>query len=123
MIGIKEESLAFPEDGFNTLTEQCQKDCPYITKAPNCQFMQAYYRYLTTLDFNKLLEEFNRVAEDVRKINHFEGEPVIVLLVYEAASRICGERYGLQKWFADNHFALNEWTKDLVEPMIDDIIF
>ncbi len=107
MIGIKEESFSCG-NFYENLTEQCQKDCPYISKAPNCQFMQAYYKHLKTLDFNKTIHEFERVAEDVRKINKFEGEPIIVLMVYEAVSRGCAERPCLQKWFKDNNYDLNE---------------
>ena len=109
MIGIKEEKLAFPSELFDSLTEQCQKECPYKNKAPNCQFMSAYYDYLKTLNFTSLVADFERVANDVKKINKFEGEPIIVLMVYEAATNPCGERPCLQKWFADNGYELTEW--------------
>ena len=119
-MGIQEESLVFPREQFEQLDEPCQKDCPYKNKAPHCQFMEAYYNYLSTLDFNKLIGEFKRIAEDVKKINNYEGEPMIVLMVYEASTNICGERPCLQRWFKDNGYELKEWTKDLV---VDDCIF
>ncbi len=115
MIGICEKRLAFHEDKFEKLSEQCQKNCPYAYKAPNCQFMQAYYNYLTEQDFNLVISDLNKIAEQVRSKNHFEGEPIIVLLVYEAASRLCGERFGLIKWFKDNNYILEEWTPDIDE--------
>ena len=108
MIGIKEDAFS-AGDFYDKLTEQCQKNCPYRIKAPHCQFMEAYYEHLNTFDFSKLLNEFNRIAEDVRKITQFKGEPIIVLLVYEAASCICAERPVLQRWFKDNGYELNEW--------------
>ena len=120
MIGIQEESLSFPREQFEQLDEPCQKDCPYKNKAPNCQFMTAYYNYLKTLDFNKIIEEFDRISKDVQKINHYTEEPMIVLMVYEAASCPCAERPVLQRWFKDNGYELKEWTKDLV---VDDCIF
>ena len=113
MIGIKEDSLAFPEASFETLTEQCQKDCPYKEKAPKCQFMNAYYKHLQTLDFSALLVELGRVANDVKKITKFETDPIIVLMVYESPSSPCGERPCLQKWFSDNGYELKEWSKDI----------
>ena len=110
MIGIQEECLAFPKEKFECLTEPCQKNCPYKYKAPNCQFMTEYYKYLKSLDFDRILKEFCRISEDVRKINHYEGEPIIVLLVYEAATNPCGERPCLQHWFKDNGYELKEWN-------------
>lgn len=111
IIGLVAKDLAFSSDLFEELGEKCQKDCPYADKAPNCQFMQEYYKYLKTKDFNKLMSDFEIAAKKIKEWNHYEGEPIIVLLVYEAASKLCGERYGLIKWFADNGYKLEEWTK------------
>ena len=111
MIGIQEASLSFPKERFEQLDESCQKDCPYKYKVPNCSFMINYYEYLKTLDFDKMLKEFEHISEDVKKINHFEGDPEIVLLVYEAASCECAERPCLQKWFKDNGYELKEWKR------------
>jgi len=118
MIGICEKKLAFNEEHFEKLTEQCQKDCPYAYKAPNCQFMQAYYRYLCSQDFNSVVKDLEKIAEDVKLKNNFIGEPKVVLMVYEAASRLCGERFGLVKWFKDNGYDLIEWTPDIEEKEI-----
>lgn len=108
MIGIQEESLVFPREQFEQLDEPCQKDCPYKNKAPNCQFMETYYKYLKTLDFEKMIKEFDRISKDVQKINHYTEEPEIVLMVYEAPSNPCGERPCLQRWFKDNGYDLKE---------------
>ena len=54
--------------------------------------MDKYYEYLKQQDFNSLLKELERIAEDVHKINQFEGEPVIVLIVYESSKCTCAER-------------------------------
>lgn len=118
MIGIREQLLAFHEDQFEGLEEQCQKNCTYAFKAPNCQFMQAYYNYLKKQDFNAVISNLEKTAEYVRSNSNFEGEPIIVLLVYEAADRLCGERYGLVKWFKDNDYDLREWTPDIGEKEI-----
>ena len=118
MIGMCEKKLAFHENEFELLSEQCQKNCPYSYKAPNCQFMQAYYKYLTKQDFNLVISDLEKIAEDVRSRNHFEGEPIIALIVYESPDRLCGERYGLVKWFKDNNYDLLEWSRDITEKEI-----
>lgn len=114
MIGIKEDSLSYNADEFCNLTEPCQKNCPYISKAPHCQFMDSYYNQLTKLNFKELIDSFNYIAEDIRTITHYKGEPIIVLLVYESAKVNCAERPCLQKWFKDNNYDLLEWSKDLI---------
>lgn len=108
MIGISDDRLHFPKEQFEQLDEPCQKNCPYIDKAPNCQFMTAYYNHLSSLPFNDIIKEFEETAEEVRKATHYEGEPIIVLLVYESPKCKCAERPCLQKWFADNNYELKE---------------
>jgi len=114
MLGIKEESLIFNPEVFESMDEQCQKDCPYRNKIPNCDFMIKYTEQLRKVDFkNYLLPELARVAEDVRKITHYEGEPIIVLMVHEAPTVPCSERPVLQKVFKENGIELKEWSKEL----------
>ena len=111
--GILEENLGINFGKyFEKLDEKCgeAKPCPYLDKVPNCQFMDSYYQYLTSLNFNNLLKEFERVAEDVRKINNYVGEPIIVLIVYESSKYKCAERPVLQRWFSDNGYQLEEWV-------------
>lgn len=112
MIGISEEQFSC-KDVYESLEEKCQKNCPYKDKVPDCQFMKAYYNHLSTLNFNEIIDDWKRVAEEVRKINHFQGEPTIVLLVYEAASCTCAERPCLQKWFKENGYELKEWKRKI----------
>lgn len=112
IIGIKEDSLVFPPEKFENLDEKCQKDCPYVFKVPNCQFMLEYYNYLKENNFDLLLKEFERISKEVYKINKYEGEPIIVLMVYEKPSCTCSERVVLQKWFRDNHYSLEEWIRN-----------
>ena len=108
IIGIQEESLCLPREKFEELEEPCQKNCPYKDKVPHCQFMETYYNYLKTLDFSKMIKEFDRISKDVQKINHYTEEPIIVLLVYESPSCNCAERPVLQRWFKDNGYDLKK---------------
>ena len=112
-VGIKEESLIFDQETFENMNEQCQKDCPYKSKAPNCQFMSKYLEQLRKIDFkNYLIPELNRVANEVKKILNFQEEPEIVLMVHEKPDILCSERPVLKKVFAENGIELKEWTKD-----------
>ena len=111
MIGISDDRLHFDKSEFEKLDEPCQKNCPYIDRAPNCQFMTNYYNQLSKLSFSEIIEDFKNTAEEVRKVTHFEEEPIIVLLVYEAPTCKCAERPCLQRWFKDNNYELKEFYK------------
>ena len=112
LIGIKEESFLMTENEIPE--EMCsRKPCPYFDKHPHCQFLDAYWKHLQKIDFDGyLIPELSRVAEEVRKITHYKGEPKIVLLVHEKPDNPCSERASLVKLFADHGIELKEWTKD-----------
>ena len=112
LVGIKEESFLMTEDEIPV--EMCSgKPCPYIDKHPHCQFLDAYWKHLQTIDFEGyLLPELTRIAEDVRKITHYEGEPKIILMVHEKPDNLCSERAGLIKLFKEHGIILREWTKE-----------
>ena len=95
--------------------EMCAgKPCPYLSKHPHCQFLEAYRAHLQKIDFEGyLIPEFSRIAEDVRKITHYEGEPTIVLLVHEKPDNLCSERLPLIEVFEKHGIILKEWGKDL----------
>ena len=113
VLGIKEESLIFNEKLFENIEEKCQKDCPYKNKVPNCDFMINYEKQLRQIDFkNYLLPEFERIADEVRKITHYKGDPLICLMVHEKPDVECSERPILKKVFKDNGIELKEWTKE-----------
>ena len=100
--------------------EMCSgKPCPYIEKHPKCQFLEAYRQHLDKIDFeNYLIPEFKRIAEDVRKITHYQGEPKIVLLVHEKPENLCSERGPLIELFKKHGIILQEWTRPEPEGII-----
>ena len=112
IIGIKEESFLMSEDEIPE--EMCSgKPCPYIEKHPHCQFLDAYWKHLQKIDFDSyLIPELNRVAEDVRKITHYKGEPKIVLLVHEKPDNLCSERAGIIRLFENHGIKIKEWSKE-----------
>lgn len=112
MVGIKEEAFILQEDELPE--EMCAgKPCPYISKHPNCQFLEAYWKHLQKIDFDGyLIPELSRVAEEVRKITHYKEEPKIILMVHEKPDNPCSERLGLVRLFKEHGIALKEWTKE-----------
>ena len=112
MNGIREEALSQMQ-----LKEEdcvCQKDCIFKCTVPNCPFLNAYIHYLDTINFEYLLSEFQRTAEEVRMVTHFIGEPKIVLLVYEAVTNPCSERIALIDYFKKHGIELKEYKKSIV---------
>ena len=109
ILGIREEQISplfiRKEDCV------CQKECQFKDINPNCPFLRAYSNYLNTIDFNSLMLEFERTAEEVRKVTHFKGEAIIVLLVYEAENNPCSERVPLQNLFKKHGIELINLNK------------
>ena len=58
------------------------------------------------------MTEFKRIAEDVKKINNYEGEPEIILLVYETPSNPCSERQPLIDYFEKHGIKIEEYSKE-----------
>lgn len=86
----------------------CQNACPYKKQVPECPFLIKYEEYLQTIDFEALLEEFARVAKEVKLISNYNGEPEIVLLVYEKVNNPCSERHSLKKLFKQHSLELTD---------------
>lgn len=94
--------------------QYCCKDCQHKNSVPNCPFIKDYRKYLDTVDFNYLMVEFKRIAEDVKKINNYIGEPEIILLVYETPDNPCSERIALIDYFKKHGIELEEYKKSIV---------
>ena len=108
--GIEEKSLS-----PYYVEQYCCKDCPHRDKVPNCPFIIDYRKYLDTVDFDGyLLPEFKRIAEEVKMINNYEGEPEIILLVYETQDNPCSERVALIDYFKKHGIELKEYKKPIV---------
>lgn len=115
LLGMKEKLFADSHHLIKDLTEMCgEKPCPYLEKVPHCQFMDKYYNYLCEHDFPAFIDRLSETAEYIRSVIQFEGEAIIVLLVYESEKCICAERPCIKQWFADNGYKLKEWNKSLL---------
>ena len=112
LLGMKDQIFADSHKIIEDLTEMCgEKPCPYLAKVPHCQFMDKYYNYLCMQDFKALMSRILQTADYIREITKYEGEPNIVLLVYESEKCVCAERPCIKQWFADNGYELAEWNK------------
>lgn len=110
VLGITERELSpYKVD----MSEGCQKACPHRESVPECPFLTKYAEYLETVSFDRIMSECERVADGVRKLTNYEGEPIIVFLVYEAESNPCSERVPLQRWFEKHGVKLENWRKEL----------
>lgn len=70
--------------------------CPYTPDT--CNFLDAYRKQLEKVDFMDFIARCARIKDQVRECNHFEGPPIIVLMVHEAPQNPCSERIVLQEW-------------------------
>ena len=76
--------------------------CPCEDKsmAPACPTMIEYEQLLNSLvNKEETLKAFDYCATKFQKELGFKEEPVIVLIVYEAPTNPCSERYALQRYF------------------------
>lgn len=76
-----------------------------------CAFLKGYTDQLNRLDCDDYVRRLENLGSRVKRITSFEGEPVIVLIVYEAPDNPCSERAVLQQWLSTNGYAISEWRR------------
>ena len=90
--------------------KECQTLChgrEGCTSQPsNCAFLTTYRKQIFSLDFSKVKNHLERIAETTKQPN-----PCVVLLVYEKPDNPCSERTVLQEWFKANGSELKEYIK------------
>ena len=92
--GLRYEPLIVQRHG----TCGCPCGEPYL--APACPTMLEYEQLLNSLvDKEQTLKAFEYCANKFQKEIGFKSEPIIVLIVYEAPTNPCSERWALQKFF------------------------
>lgn len=69
-------------------------------RAPACPAMIEYSYLLSSfVDKERTLQAFEYCAEKFKRELNLPCEPIIVLMVYEAPTNPCSERWALQKFF------------------------
>lgn len=74
----------------------------------SCPFLTAYKKQLDNLNFDTMVDELTSMALLIENHEQFEGEPIIVLLVYEKPDNPCSERSALRAWFKEHGYELEE---------------
>ena len=83
-------------------------NCPAHNQS--CSFLRRYRIQLNHLDFDDIMARFERIAAKMQAESKFTEEPEVVLIVHEAPSNPCSERWPLIGWFAEHGYELKEWT-------------
>ena len=94
----------------------CKNDCHgpenCLVTPQTCLFLKHYYMQLKRLNFNKVINRFEEIANEVKNDLGFTEEPEIILIVYEKPDNPCSERVVIKQWFKDNGVILEEYKHD-----------
>lgn len=86
------------------------------TKDPSdCKFQKEYKAYLQTLDFEKIYNSLNTLADRVLELEGFKSEPHIVLIVHEKPDNSCSERLPLQEYFMSHGIDCRELDYPIIK--------
>ena len=75
-------------------------------KSGLCATMMEYRLLLEQVDFDRMIKGFEHCANKFKSIS--DEEPIIVLMVYEAPSNPCSERWALQDYFKSHGWDCKE---------------
>lgn len=97
--GLRYEPLIVQKYG----TKECigeRSICPFVNSDYSCELMTEYKQLLFSLvDKEKTLKAFEYCCNKFKKELNLKEEPIICLMVYEAPTNPCSERWALQKFF------------------------
>lgn len=76
----------------------------------SCLFLKTYRYQLDQLDYQDIIKRCESIANQIKKVEEFEEEPIIMLLVHEAPTNPCSERKSIQDWFMAHGKEVKEWN-------------
>lgn len=83
--------------------------CPCENKDYNtCSFLCNYRKNLENINFNKMIADMQKLANDYQKEEKIEEEIILVLIVYEVPNNPCSERKPLQDFFTSHGWECKE---------------
>lgn len=95
--------------------QECSGDCHGRDNCqydPNsCVFLKHYRDQLDKIDFQQMLRDLKSLADSSAQAFNLKGDVSICLIVHEAPSNPCSERFVIQQWFKDNNFPIAEWSR------------
>ena len=74
-----------------------------------CAFLANYRKQLDKLDFNNIMQRFERIGNLIKEKESFKEEPICVLIVYETPSNPCSERRVIKQWFKEHGVEVEEF--------------
>ena len=96
------------------------KSCENLCRGPEvcgkgnpdqCAFLQRYYEQLKQLDYNEVITRLQNLGARCVDMLQLQHEPEFVLIVHETPTNPCSERVIIKKWFQDNGYDLQEWSR------------
>ena len=78
--------------------------------ANSIQKAYAYRKQLDRLDFDEILNRFQKLGEQIQQTEGFEEEPIFVLIFHEKYDNPCSERWPVQDWFRDHGYDIKEFN-------------
>ena len=95
----------------------CQNLCrgPEVcnTKDPRtCPFLQKYREQLDQLDISNILHRISSIGQQVKDIEQFDEDPIVVFIVHEAYNNPCSERWAIQDYFKAHNIKCTEFDKN-----------
>lgn len=103
--GIRFEELA-PGKSCNGLCKGT-KICK-IKNPKECEFLKQYEKQLENLNIENLIKKCNILANNIKRIEGFYEEPIIVFIVYESYTNECSERNTILSMFNKNNIEISE---------------
>lgn len=77
----------------------------------NCLFLREYYKQISALDFDLLVNRLEEIGENAKNLLGFDEEPEIILMFHEKYDNPCSERWMIKRLFEEYNIYLEEYTK------------
>lgn len=105
--GLRAEPF-MPGDDLNGL---CRGPETCNTKnSSTCDFLYFYRKQLDKLDYNEIMQRFERIGNFLKEELNFKEEPILVLIVHEAYTNPCSERWVIHDWFKSHNYPIKEFN-------------
>ena len=77
--------------------------CPCESKNyQTCSFLKQYRDNLENINFNNMVQDMQKFANNYKENENIDEEITLVLIVYEAPNNHCSERHALQDYFTSH---------------------
>lgn len=74
-----------------------------------CLFLKTYEYQLNQLNYQEIWNRFNVLSKNIQQLEGFKEEPICILLVHEAYTNPCSERWIIQKYFKKHGYNIKEF--------------